>query len=99
MSQELFGKQVSNGTGLFSGIASSTVGPPVGGGVWQSVQTHSQMCNSTKQNLEMSEVQENSLGMLKSFLKGSDFIRVRRHTQGRDNVTQVEQFSVKELAL
>lgn len=99
MSQRLFGKQVSNGTDLFSEIASLTVGPSFGERAWQSVQIHSQMCDSTQQNRKMSNVQENSSGDIGAILEGGDFIMVRKYTQEGDNVIQVEQFSIKELAL
>lgn len=77
MSQGLFGKHVSNGTGLFSWIDSWTVGLPVGGGAWQSVQIHSQMCDSTQQNQEMSEVQEDSWGDVEAILEGQGFYQDR----------------------
>lgn len=88
-----------NGTDLFSEIASLTVGPPFRGRAWQSVQIDSQMCDSTQQNRKMSKVQKNSLGDIGAILEGGNFIMVRKHTQGGDNVAQVEQFGVKELAL
>ena len=43
---------VSNETDLFSGNISLTVGPSVDEGAWQSVQIHSQMCDSIQKSSE-----------------------------------------------